>query len=148
MFFVVLAQLHFRRGGTSCTARPASGFSCGSKFPYRDAVEVPPVRVGYGFQSRFLRVSDSVMYRTDSPRWRAIDQELHRDRRLARAGRAFDQIQPAGGQASGQNVIETDNAGLRDSVRIKLGLHFSLPWHLTLPSTHPAVTPSPGISRP
>ena len=56
-------------------------------------------------------VSDSVTYSTRFAAPHALEQELQRERRLARAGHAFDQVEPMRREAAAQDLVEPGDAG-------------------------------------
>ena len=74
-----------------------------------DAVERPAVRLGYRVELRLRLRERHVEARLGAPN--ALQQELERERRLAHARVAVDQIETVAGQASVENLVEAGNAG-------------------------------------
>ena len=92
------------------------------------------------------------MYRQDSPLRPALAQELEGEGRLAGAGVALDQVQPAGGQAAAQDVVQPLDArrgpvafGVR-AVRPARGcLHRGLILVKHFPASHPESSLRPSV---
>ena len=76
-----------------------------------DAFEVPSVRVGDRPQFVLRLRQAHVEHRLAGPG--ARQQELHRQRRLARAGSAFDEVEPIAPEAAGEDVVQPRDAGWR-----------------------------------
>ncbi len=104
-----LAQLDFRRmEHRVLVVRPQALFR-GHQLADCDAVQRPAVG-GCHLAQLLLGLRQShVEDRLAEPD--ALHQELHRQRRLPRAGNAFDQVQPIRGEPSPQDVVETFDAG-------------------------------------
>jgi hypothetical protein len=64
------------------------------------------------------------MYSVDSPRAHAFVEELQRQRGLAGAGFAFDQVQPVAGEAAVQHLVQAGYPG-----REKIGGDAVLSFH-------------------
>ena len=90
----------------------------------RDAVErpivtgggVPQLPLGFGQRDIQAALAGS----------RAFEQELQRQRRLSRAGRAFDEVEVLAHQPAKQDGIQPGNAGTRQRWHWSLTVHTHL----------------------
>ena len=104
-----LAQLHLRRVEHRVLLVRPQAVLRRDQLADRDPVERPAVRVGHlaklllGLRER--HVQDRLAAAG------ALQQELQRQRGLAGAGHAFDEVQPMRREAAAQNVVETLDAG-------------------------------------
>ncbi len=103
-----LAKLDFRRMENGLLAIRVEVHVV-DQLEHRDAVERPAMAVGHrgqflgGFRQRDVQPFFAL--------FRAFQQELQRQRGLAGARRALDQVDPAGREAAAQDVVESGDAG-------------------------------------
>ena len=94
-----------RTGGTSCTARRARACPRAAATRGRSTPSSPAVRRGDRAQLLVGLGQRDVEH--GLARVRALEQELQRQRGLAGARHALDQVEPVARQAAHQNVVET-----------------------------------------
>ncbi len=104
----------------------------GQHFTHLYACQVPAVRAGHAqqFVCRFGQGDVHDRFALG----RALAQELHGDGGLAGAGGAFQQVEPIGGEAAAQDVVEAGDADLQEPGLLELvgwwgkGGHFRAPY--------------------